>query len=200
MESVAIPHAIFESHIFASVDATREHLTYIQISMRGDHVIGRATDGHRAFELKLNGVFPKEGELYISKANAQKLCKAATTKKARQGVWVIEVLEDGAHFSHADLGITIAIPVLLKLDKDYPDLTQIFPMVASQGLSAVNLWGINLAYLLDVERWRKRVGLEEPDWVKVQTPVDPLSPLMISEWNASAEIQWKTIVMPARLP
>lgn len=200
MESIALPHAIFEAHIFAGTEVKRENLKFIQISLRGDHVIGRATDGHRGFEIKIEGTYPKEGELYISKADAQKLCKAATTKKARRGTWVVEVTEDGACFFHADLGVTIAIRVLLKLDKDYPDMAQIFPMVLSQGNSAANLWGINLSYLLDVERWRKRTGLDEDKpWVKIQTPVDPSSPLMISECNAQADIQWRVIVMPASL-
>lgn len=202
MESVVIPHAIFETHIFASTDATREHLTYVQISMCGDHVIGRATDGHRAFEIRVDGIFPNDKELYISKANAQKLCKAASTIGARRGMWTVKISEEGSSdCCHSDLVTTISIPVLHELSTPYPDIMQIFPMAVSGGSSAANLWGMNLTYLLDIERWRKRVDLcVDPNWVKVQTPSDPSSPLLISEWSASADIQWRIAVMPARLP
>lgn len=201
MQQVEIPHAAFESYIFASTNETRKQLTYIQIAMRGDHAFARAVDGHRALEIKFEGIFPHEKEIYVSRANAQKLCKVASTKKARQGKWVVEISEkEIVDCRHVDLGITIAIPILHSLDTPYPDIAMIFPAAMSEGQSAANLWGVNLTYLLDVERWRKRIGLDDPNWVKVQTPIDPLSPLMISNWSPSADIQWKTVIMSARLP
>ena len=113
MQQIVIPHAVFEISIFASTDSIRENLPYIRISMHGDYATAQATDGHRAIDLRFDGIFPHEKEVLFSRDDAQKLCKAARTKKARLGSWTVDISEeDIASCNHVELGITIAIPVM----------------------------------------------------------------------------------------